>query len=222
MEHNLPTLQAVLFDMDGLMFNSEDIYYASSVEAARRRGKVYTLEIHKMIMGTTVEFSMKTIIRELGLTDSWQALGEETQVIFRELLPTMLKPMPGLMELLDFLEENNIPRAIATSTNRKLMEDTLAVYNLEPRFNKTVTGSDISHSKPNPEIYLKAAAALGFPPEKCMVLEDSSTGCRAGKNAGAYVVAVPADHSRNQDFSFVDFVANTLADPGIRQRLLTR
>ena len=216
----MPSLQAVLFDMDGLMFNSEEIYYASSEEIARRRGKVYTKEIDRMIMGTSTEFSMNTIIRELGLTDTWQALGEETQVVFRSLLPTMLKPMPGLMDLLDFLDEHNIPHAIATSTNRELMEYTLSIHNLEPRFAKTVTGSDITHSKPHPEIYLKAAAALGVAPENCMVLEDSSNGCRAGKNAGAYVVAVRAEHSQGQDFSFVDFVADTLADPGIRERLL--
>ncbi|MBR0236513.1 MAG: HAD family phosphatase [Thermoguttaceae bacterium] len=220
--NTITTLQAVLFDMDGLMFNSEEIYYASSEEVARRRGKVYTKEIDRMIMGTSTEFSMNTIIRELGLTDTWQALGDETQDVFRSLLPTMLKPMPGLMELLDFLDENNIPHAIATSTNRELMEYTLSIYNLEPRFAKTITGSDITHCKPNPEIYLKAAAALGVAPENCMVLEDSSNGCRAGKNAGTYVVAVPAEHSQGQDFSFVDFVADTLADPGIRQRLLAR
>ena len=218
--NTMPTLKAVLFDMDGLMFNSEEIYYAASEEVARRRGKVYTKEIDRMIMGTSTEFSMNTIIRELGLTDTWQALGDETQEVYRSLLPTMLKPMPGLMELLEFLDENSIPRAIATSTNRDLMEKTLSIYNLKPRFHKTVTGSDITHSKPHPEIYLKAAEALGVPPENCMVLEDSSNGCRAGKNAGAYVVAVPAEHSQGQDFSFVDFVANTLADPGIRQRLL--
>ncbi len=214
------SLQAVLFDMDGLMFNSEAIYFAASEKAMQRRGKVYTYRIHKLIMGTTAETSMKTIIQELNLDDSWEALRDETQENFREFLPTMLKPMPGLMELLDYLEARNIPRAIATSTNRDLMETMLGIYNLEPRFTKTVTGSDIQHGKPNPEIYLKAAAALGVDPRQCMVLEDSSTGCRAGKNAGAYVVAVPADHSRDQDFSFVDFVASALDDPGIRERLM--
>lgn len=203
------------------MFNSEDIYYASSDEALAKRGKKYTPEIHKMIMGTSAQASMKTLIRELNLTDNWQDLILETHIIFQKLLPSMLKPMPGLFDLLDFLEENNIPRAIATSTNRDLMQKTLSVFDLEKRFNQTVTGSDVTHGKPNPEIYLKAAAALGFNAEQCLVLEDSSTGCRAAKNAGAFTVAVPAEHSKDQDFSFVDLIANTLADPRIRRCLIS-
>ncbi len=212
--------KSVIFDMDGLMFNSEDIYYAASEETLKSYGKKYTQQLHRLIMGTTVRKSMEMIIQELNLPVSWETLGAQTHEHFVRLLPSMLKPMPGLFELLDFLDANSIPRAIATSTNRILMEKTLAVYGLEPRFYKTVTGSDITNGKPHPEIYLKAASELGFLPNQCLVLEDSSTGCRAAKNAGIFTVAVPAEHSKDQDFSFVDLIAASLADSRIKQMLI--
>ena len=208
--------KAAVFDMDGLMFNSEDIYFEAGRQMLAKRGLVYTKYLAEQIMGTTAQASMEYLIRELNIKESWESLAADSHRFFLELLPKMLKPMPGLLPLLDFLEANQIPRAIGTSSPRPLMEQTLAVYQLEPRFTKTVTGSDVAHSKPHPEIYLKTAAALAIEPSEMIVLEDSSTGCKAAKAAGAFTVAVPAEHSRNQNFSFVDLIADTLADPRIQ------
>ena len=199
------------------MFNSEDIYFEAGRQMLAKRGLVYTKYLAQQVMGTTAQASMEFLIRELKIDEPWETLAADSHLFYLELLPKMLKPMPGLLRLLDFLEQNDIPRAIGTSSPRPLMEQTLAIYGLEPRFTKTVTGSDITHSKPDPEIYLKTARVLGIDPSEMIVLEDSSTGSKAGKASGAFTVAVPAEHSKNQDFSFVDLIANTLGDIRIQK-----
>src|SRR5207302_3092271 len=138
-----------------------------------------------------------------------------TDEIFPEILRTRLAPMPGLVELLEALEKHRIPKGIATSSRRSFVERVLGAFNYEPRFSPILTSEDITHGKPHPEIYLKAAERLGLPAGETLVLEDSQNGCRAAIAAGAIAVAVPAAHSRNHDFTGAALIADTLADPRI-------
>ncbi len=112
-----------------------------------------------------------------------------------------LAPMPGLFELLEALEKAGIPKAVCTSSRRRVLKKLLGTFHLEPRFAFTLTAEDVTRGKPDPEIYLKAAARFGVLPQQTMVLEDSPAGCTAGHAAGAFVVAVPNPNSREMDFS---------------------
>ena len=105
-----------------------------------------------------------------------------------------------------------IPKAIATSSGRRLTEACLAPFQLAPRFRFILTSEDITRGKPDPEIYLLAARRFGVPPAEMLVLEDSQNGCRAAAAAGAFTVAVPGEHSRRQDFSVANLVIESLAD----------
>ena len=135
------------------------------------------------------------------------------------MLETHLAPMPGLFELLAELESRNLPKGVATSSSRPYLEYILKRFELLPRFSFTLTAEDVTHGKPHPEIYERAAKNLGLDPAEILVFEDSETGSRAAAAAGAYVIAVPHDYSRDHDFSHVDYVAQGLHDPFIRRVL---
>lgn len=210
---------AVVFDMDGLMFNTEDIYFAVGTELLRRRGHVFTRELSDAMMGRPPQASFEIMIRWHNLSDDWQTLARESEDLFIEMIQGRVAPMPGLMELLDALEEAGIPKAIATSSSRRTLQAVLAPFNLEPRFSFTLTAEDVQRGKPDPEIYLKAAARFALEPRKLVVLEDSEAGCRAAAAAGTIAVAVPGPHSARHDFSAAHVVVSSLQDPRLYRLL---
>jgi HAD superfamily hydrolase (TIGR01509 family) len=206
-------MRAVVFDMDGLMFNTEDVYTLVGIELMQRRGCEFTAELKNKIMGMQPRMAFSTMIDHCGLSDTWQELAQESNRVFLEFLDGRLETMPGLMELLDALERAGIPKAIGTSSGRELVTACLRPFDLRKRFEFVLTAEDIAHGKPNPEIYLTAAARFGAPPAEVLVLEDSENGCLAAAAAGTFVVAVPGDHSQHQNFSMASLVADSLADP---------
>jgi len=127
--------------------------------------------------------------------------------------------MPGLMELLDALESAQFPKGIATSSSRPFVTNVLGQFQLESRFAFVLTGDDIAHGKPEPDVYLLAAEKHGVLPEQMMVLEDSQIGCQAATAAGTYAVAVPHGRSKQHTFPAVKFVADSLADLRIYEAL---
>jgi HAD superfamily hydrolase (TIGR01509 family) len=209
----MPAVKAVVFDMDGLMFNTEDVYTSVGGELLGRRGREFTAELKTAMMGLPPRPSFEAMIRACGLSESWEALSAESNEIFLAMLPGRLSMLPGLSELLDALERASIPKAIATSSARRLAEACLAPFDLARRFRFILTAEDIARGKPHPEIYQTAARRFGAPPQEMLVLEDSQNGCRAAAAAGAFAVAVPGEHSRGQDFSVARLVIDGLGDP---------
>lgn len=212
-------MRAVVFDMDGLMFNTEDVYTAVGTELLRRRGHVFTSELKDAMMGLQARASFEKMIAYCNLPETWSELVAESNRLFVEFLPSRLAPMPGLLELLDALERTDTPKGIATSSSPELVEPCLRPFDMPKRFQFILTSEDIAQGKPNPEIYLTAARRFGVPPAEMMVFEDSHIGCRAAASAGAFAVAVPGDHSRTHDFSMASLVADSLADPRIYDAL---
>ena len=208
-------LQAVVFDLDGLMFNTEELYEVVGAEMLRRRGHEWTQKLLDAMMGRPTPIAMAIMIEHHGLDDTVEALTDETNEIFLSILDDRLEPLPGLFELLAALEKHDVPKAIATSSGRAFVENVLDRFELVPRFAEILTAENVIQGKPHPEVYQKAAAALGFMSEQILVLEDSENGCRAAVEAGAYAVAIPGDHSRNHDFTGAALVANSLADERI-------
>ncbi len=205
-------LRAVVFDMDGLMFNSEDVYTLAGIELLRRRGREFTADLKDAMMGIPPRESFEIMIQHHGLPESWDVLARESNEIFLALLPEHLTLMPGLLELLDALEKAGIAKAIATSSGRRLTAACLGPFDLTRRFQFVLTSEDITHGKPHPEVYLTAAKRFGVLPSQMLVLEDSQNGCRAAAAAGARVVAVPGEHSRRHDFSVASLVIDSLDD----------
>ncbi|MEI8372900.1 MAG: HAD family phosphatase [Planctomycetota bacterium] len=203
---------AVTFDMDGLMFNTEDVYTLAGTELLARRKCLFTPELKDAMMGLPPRAAFEAMIDWHSLQEPWDVLAVESNEIFLGMLSGRLAIMPGLLELLAALEKAGIPKAIATSSSRPLTEACLAPFRLAPRFCFILTSEDITRGKPNPEIYLLAAGRFGVPPGEMLVLEDSQNGCRAAAASGAFTVAVPGEHSRRQDFSVANLVIESLAD----------
>ena len=212
MDLGLPPARAVVFDLDGLMFNTEELYVEVGTEILRRRGYQFTNELLDQMMGRPSHVALQIMIDTHTLKATVQELLAETDETFPEILRQRLAPMPGLIDLLAALEQHHIPKGIATSSRRAFVERVLAKFNFQPRFHPILTSEDITHGKPDPEIYLKAAAALGIAPGEMLVLEDSQNGCKAAVSAGAITVAVPSGHSHRHDFSGAALVAESLAD----------
>ena len=211
----MPHAKAVVFDLDGLMFNTEELYQEVGSELLRRRGYEFTQELLDQMMGRPSHVALQLMIDAHTLKATVEELLAETDEIFPRILAERLAPMPGLIELMEALERQAIPKAIATSSRRTFVEHVLACFDFQPRFSPILTAEDITHGKPHPEIYLKAAERLGVAPAQMLVLEDSQNGCRAAVAAGAIAVAVPGSHSRRHDFSGATVIADTLRDERI-------
>ena len=216
-----PTIRAVCFDLDGLMFNTEHVFYESAEVLLQRRGLAMSRGAMDAMLGRRPLESFQALIDYLGLTEGPAELLAESRVVFHELLVTKLQPMPGLFELLDLIETVGLPKGVATSSPRDYLENVFGRFDLLGRFPVALTSESVTHGKPNPEIYLKAAEQLGVAPAEMLVLEDTQTGTRAGAAAGAYVVSVPHEHTENHDFSQAKYIATGLNDPfvlGLVQR----
>ena len=210
-----PPLSAAIFDLDGLMFNTEELYHHVGGEMLRRRGKQLTEDLLDKMMGRQSREALQIMIDWHDLDDTAEELEAETDDIFGEILGTELRPMPGLMELLDQLEGRSVPKAIATSSRRPFAVTMLEKYDLLPRFTFLLTAEDIELGKPNPQIYHRSAETLGIQTAEMMVLEDSSNGCKAAVASGSYAVAVRANHNQHLAFPGAALVANSLADKRI-------
>lgn len=210
---------AVVFDLDGLMFNTEELYQDVGAEILRRREREITKELLDQMMGRPGRISLQLMIDWHQLEATVDELQRESDEIFAGILATRLAPMPGLLELLAALERAGIPKAIATSSGSAFVHEVLSRFDLERRFRFILTAEDVVEGKPNPEIYQKAAARFGLPPGRVAVLEDSQNGCAAAVAAGTIVVAVPGGHSLTHDFRGATLSVDSLADPRLYQLL---
>jgi len=208
-------IRAVVFDLDGLMVNTEEVFHLTGHELLRRRGKVATQELFNAMMGRRAREAFAAMIDMMQLSDSIDDLQDESESIFDGLLETKLRTMPGLLELLDHIESRDMPKGVATSSDRVYMERMLGHFDLLHRFPMRLTAEDVTHGKPNPEIYLTAAKRIGVLPHEMLVLEDSHNGTKAAAAAGAHIISVPHEHSQHHDFSPAKHVASSLIDPVI-------
>lgn len=218
-DNHTPPVRAVVFDMDGLMFNTELVFNATGTELLRRRGKTPHPELFARMMGRRAPDAFAAMIELMELTETFEQLREESEAIFAGLLEDFLAPMPGLFTLLDRIEAAGLPKGVATSSSRRYLEEMLGRFELLHRFDMTLGAEDVTHGKPHPEIYLTAARRLEVDPTEMMVLEDSEAGTRAAAAAGAQVISVPHEHSRAHNFETATAVAQRLDDPVILNRL---
>lgn len=190
----MPALPAaVLFDMDGLMIDSEPLWTTAEVELAAGLGGTWDDAIKARVVGTRLEVAVPTILRHFGVSDAPEQVATTSAWLLGrmvELFRTDLPVLPGVRELLADLRAHGVPVALVSSSYRSLVDAALAT-GLGP-FDLTLAGDEVVHGKPHPEPYLAAAASLGVSPRACVVLEDSPAGVAAAEAAGCAVVAVPS------------------------------
>ncbi|HEU5114358.1 MAG TPA: HAD family phosphatase [Candidatus Paceibacterota bacterium] len=205
--------KAVIFDMDGLMFDTETLFSAVQTKLLRKRGKTFTLELQNKMMGRKPVDAIKVMLAELGMDEDPLAVAKERDDEYLKLLKTDSRPMPGLFNLLKFLTEGQFKKAIASGSYHLWINTLVDKFNIRKEFDAIVSGEDVTVAKPAPDIYLLAVSKLGVRPDECLVLEDAVNGIRAAKAAGCYAVAVPSEFTKHQDFSEADLVISSLSDP---------
>jgi pseudouridine 5'-phosphatase len=212
-------LKAVIFDLDGTIVNSEDVYEQVDIEVLRRRGQAFAPSLREQMIGRPAAESVRIMIEHHDLSESIDELDAERTVLFDEMISESAETMVGFVQLLDALHSAGLPTAIATSGTRSYATKVLARLGIAARFQFVLTAEDVVRGKPAPDVYQLAARKLGFTSPQTMVLEDSGNGCQAGVAAGAFTVAVPNRHTRGHDFRGARFIADTLADRRIFQAL---
>lgn len=205
-------LEAVLFDMDGLMIESEHLQSQAFQKILESHGiePEYNEAGVIQIVGVTALENLKLVKERYGLPQSAEELLVIKNEIYNEIIDEGLQPMPGLHDLVKSLQENGVKIAVASSSNMQDILKVLKIIDLEEVFDAVVSGTEVEHSKPAPDVFLKAAADLGVSASGCVVLEDAESGVKAGKAAGMTVIAIPSQFSANNDFSLADHVLESL------------
>jgi len=182
--------QAVLFDMDGLMLDSERAILDCLAQASAEQGHDLPYSLWLQMVGGS-EAVCRALLHEYLDAGQAQALLDRAHALYEVVVDAGVPHRPGIVELLDWLQGQGIPCAVATSTKRPLALRKLRAAGLLHRFDVVCTSSDVAHPKPAPDICLLAASTLGVAPALCLVLEDSPTGVRAALAAGMTPVQVP-------------------------------
>jgi HAD superfamily hydrolase (TIGR01509 family) len=193
-------IRALIFDMDGLMIDTEPLYWQVGRAIAARFGKTVSDQTLRKTMGRDRVESCRILVSEVGLPMSAEEMMHERERMMAVKLGEGVVLMPGLRELLARFS-GRAKLAVATSSPRMLASAALGAAGIETIFDAIVTGDEIKNGKPNPDIYLAAMSKLGVKADESIVLEDAPAGATAGKRAGAYVIAVPSALTAGEDFT---------------------
>lgn len=216
-------IKAVIFDVDGTLLDTERIYMKAWKEAAAEAGYVMPDSVLQKTRAVNTKDAARIFEEEIGNGFSYQAVRPIRVRIAEEIIKRespILKP--GVLELLAFLEGKGIRLSVASSTNQQGTREHLAESRILDRFEVVVGGDMVTNGKPHPDIFLKAAEALGAAPEECIVVEDSPAGIRAAHAAGMKAVLVPDQATITQEIiDMADVVLNSLLEmPAYLQTLL--
>ena len=188
-----PTITSVIFDLDGLLLNTEPLIFEVARAIALQYGKSLDSAIRLKTAGLTGHDSARVIIEHLNLSIDVETYLDKKAVLVEIFYP-QAEPMPGAIALTRYLQQHGIHQAVATSSSQRPFNlKTSRLGDWFRQFTCIVTGDDpdIQNGKPAPDIFLIAAQRLGVSPDQCLVFEDSLAGVAAGKAAGMSVVAVP-------------------------------
>jgi HAD superfamily hydrolase (TIGR01509 family) len=217
-----PSLAAVIFDFDGIVLDRETPDYESHRRIYERCGVTLTVEEWCGVIGTWSEGHDEQWFTRLCERSKQapprEAYFAERRRIFEEIVPA--DPMRGVRELLAVLREAAIPAAIASSAPARWVVGAVERIGVRPMFDAVVTGDEVAHRKPAPDVYLEAARRLGVDPARSVAIEDSGPGAAAARAAGMKVVAIPHWLTERHDLSGADL---TVAHAGelTLQRLVT-
>jgi HAD superfamily hydrolase (TIGR01509 family) len=187
----LAPFQAVVFDMDGTLLDTESVFRTIVFEVCTELGFEMTDAVHLSMVGGSHERTNQLLIEAYGVAFPYTLFDERCRVIMRERSHAGVPVKPGAREFVTELRERGIPTAVATSSRNPHAAHHLGAAGLLDLFETVVTRDDVVNPKPHPEPYLTAARRLGVDPLHCLALEDSHSGVRAAHAAGMQTVMVP-------------------------------
>lgn len=202
----------IIFDLDGLMIDSEPVALEVWRELAAEHGREISEQLYSQVIGETPIFGVRHLRSALKLPMSEQAMLEEYWARRTEVMCEKVEPSDGLVELLGLLSEASVPLAVASNSPRDYIEAVLEALDLSGFFQCVRSSEDVALGKPAPDIYEATLKCLGLEASVCLALEDSPAGVKAAKAAGLTCYAVPSDDLRSEDFSEADRVFGSIAE----------
>jgi HAD superfamily hydrolase (TIGR01509 family) len=195
-------LKAVIFDMDGVLIDSEPLHARAAVLAFKNIGVNITMEYCYQFIGRTNAHMLETIIHEYNMTYTTTELLDLYNKSREQLLHEEgYSPIPYTKELIEDLYQHGIKLAIASSSSIQDIEEVVTSLGIKKYFDHLISGTTLKHPKPAPDVFLKAAKELGVPTNECIIIEDSYSGLMAGKAAGIPVIGFANPNSGNQNLS---------------------
>lgn len=207
-------IRAVIFDMDGVIIDSEPLHLSIEEDIFKKLGISITYEEHNTFIGTTSHYMWDKIRTNHNLTQSLEELVELDRNTYLNFLNDTLdlEPIKGVKELITDLHKNNIKLAVASSSPLNVIEKVLNLFDIRDYFGYIVTGDYVRKSKPEPDIFLYAAKKLDVDPKECVVIEDSHNGVLAAKKANMKCIGYKNVNSGNQDLSKADITIDDFND----------
>lgn len=203
-------IAAVVFDMDGVLVDSEPLHFRATQAALGTRGTSYSERDNRAFFGAT-DVELLRVLRILfDLPQPTAALVEAKTAHLIALIRAEARPLPGVPGVPLWLRNSGLRLALASSSRRPVIQAVLETVGLDGAFDAVVSGDEVARGKPAPDGFLMAARRLGVEPDRCLVVEDSRNGVLAGKAAGMVVAAVPCPATSHEDFSAADLVLPSL------------
>ncbi|MGK9254024.1 HAD family phosphatase [Paenibacillus sp. P22] len=206
-------IKAFLFDMDGVIIDSEPLHFDVDIRVMAYLGAEITQTELEPYVGMTNPAMWKAIKEQYGFPHSTEEIIDyQLKDKLQELDKLDIEPIEGIRELLDELRSHGVAIGLASSSPRVFIEAVLGKFGLADYFGCIVSGEEVPQGKPAPDVYLEAASVLGIQPADCVVLEDSRNGVRAAKAAGMRAIGFINPNSGNQDLSEADFTVERIGD----------
>ncbi len=190
-------LEAVLFDMDGVIIDSEPLWSEAEKQLLARRKLSYSAELKEVLMGRGSREAAGIFIEYYNLTESVDDILTERNQLIAELFRDCLQPIPQALDLIGSLRKSGIKTALASSSPKYLIDLAMDKFGIAGLFDLILSGDEVGRGKPAPDIYLRAAKELGVTPENCVVVEDAPSGVAAARAAGMRCLAVGTSASQS-------------------------
>ncbi|HID06362.1 MAG TPA: HAD family phosphatase [Armatimonadetes bacterium] len=210
-ENGVMQLKAVIFDLDGVLVDSSEFHYKAWQIWSAEQGVTMSYEFFRETFGMINEKIIPQLIPRPLSREEIQELSERKEALFRQVARGKLEPLPGAVELVRGLQHAGYRLAIGSSTPRKNIDVVLESIGLADAFPVRIAAEDVKHGKPDPEVFFKAAQAIGVPPRRCVVIEDAVAGVDAAKRAGMKAIAITITHPRER-LMHADIVVDSLTE----------
>lgn len=212
-------IRAVIFDLDGVIVESETAHIEAEKQTFLKYGLTISPEELHTYTGTTAIVMFTELIAKYKLNTTFEEMNRQKEKILLKLLRQDAEPTKGVLNLMRELKHRGVKLAIASSSSRKLVNYIVDKLNISNLFESTLAAEDIEHSKPDPEVFLKAAAQLGINPAQCLVIEDAKLGVESAKAAGMKCIGYRNPHSGNQDLSEANITTDDFTKLNIEKAL---
>jgi HAD superfamily hydrolase (TIGR01509 family) len=204
-------LEAVLFDMDGVIVDSEPLWTEAEIQFLARRSLSYSPQLKAVLMGRDSREAVGILIKHYNLGESVDDVIEERNELVAGLFRELLQPIPYALDLVKSVRHSVVKTSMASSSPKRLIELVLDKFSIAALFDLVLSGDQVARGKPAPDIYLTAARELGVIPDNCLVIEDAPNGVASAKAAGMRCLAISTS-ANAADLAMADQVVRSFEE----------